>query len=128
MGQPVVHFEIVGADVATLRRFYSAMFEWEFDSNVSTNHGIIRRDGNTNAQGVGIGGGVGATPAGSPGYVTFYVEVPDVHDALTTAARLGGSRLFGPDRISEDVAIGAFTDPEGHLIGLVGPGQWAGWR
>jgi uncharacterized protein len=122
MGQPVVHFEIVGADAEKLQSFYSALFGWEFDADDVTNYGIIRREDNTNAQGLGIGGGVGATPAGSPGYVTFYVEVPDVEAALATVVRLGGSRLFGPDRISDDVAFGVFTDPEGHLIGVLGPG------
>jgi hypothetical protein len=27
--------------------------------------------------------------------------------------------LFGPDRLSDDVEIGAFADPEGHMIGLM---------
>lgn len=31
MGQPVVHFEIIGADPQGLRSFYSSLFDWEFD-------------------------------------------------------------------------------------------------
>jgi predicted enzyme related to lactoylglutathione lyase len=33
MGQPVVHFEIIGSDPATLRRFYGDLFGWEFDTS-----------------------------------------------------------------------------------------------
>ena len=30
MGQPVVHFEIIGSDPATLRRYYAELFGWDF--------------------------------------------------------------------------------------------------
>jgi len=33
MGQPVVHFEIIGNDPAMLRSYYSALFGWEFDTS-----------------------------------------------------------------------------------------------
>jgi uncharacterized protein len=32
---------------------------------------------------------------------------------------LGGKRLFGPDQVMPGVVIGQFTDPEGHVIGVV---------
>lgn len=129
MGQPVVHFEIVGADGDALRRFYAALFGWEFDADNGANHGLVRREDNTTADGVGIGGSVGVAPVGVPGHVTFYVEVPDVAAALTVVERLGGSRLYGPDRVSDGLEFGVFTDPEGHLIGLVhhaGSGEGGG--
>ncbi len=83
------------------------------------NYGIVQRDGNTNADGAGIGGGVGQGPEGYDGHVTFYVEVPDVEQALAKAESLGGARVMGPEKIMEGVELGQFTDPEGHLIGLV---------
>jgi predicted enzyme related to lactoylglutathione lyase len=118
MGQPVVHFEIIGKDPEKLRSYYSDLFGWEFDSDNPMNYGTVQRDGNTNAEGIGIGGGVGKGPEGYPGHVTFYVEVPDVEAALAKAASLGGSRMMGPDKVTEGVEIGLFNDPEGHLIGL----------
>ena len=33
MGQPVVHFEIIGNDPAKLRRYYGDLFGWEFDTS-----------------------------------------------------------------------------------------------
>ena len=78
------------------------------------------RDQNTNADGIGIGAGVGSAPEGYDGHVTFYVEVPDVEAALAKAESLGGTRMMGPDRIPEvDIEIGLFSDPERHVIGVV---------
>jgi predicted enzyme related to lactoylglutathione lyase len=122
MGQPVVHFEIIGQDGDRLRSYFSDLFGWEIDSNNPMNYGIVQRDGNVNADGVGIGGGIGQGPEGYPGHVTFYVEVPDVEAALARAESLGGTRVTGPDQVMEGLEIGLFSDPEGHVIGLVRSG------
>jgi predicted enzyme related to lactoylglutathione lyase len=119
MGQPVVHFEVIGKDGAKLQRYYSELFGWEIDASNPMGYGMVAREGNTDANGVGIGGGVGVGPEGYGGHVTFYVEVPDVEAALANAERLGGKRLMGPDRITPDTEIGQFSDPEGHLIGVI---------
>jgi predicted enzyme related to lactoylglutathione lyase len=122
MGQPVVHFEIVGKDANKLQGYYSDLFGWQIDSNNPMKYGVVQREGNTNSDGVGIGGGVGAGPEGYDGHVTFYVEVPDVEAALAKAESLGGTRMMGPDKPMEGVEIGLFTDPEGHTVGLVRSG------
>jgi predicted enzyme related to lactoylglutathione lyase len=119
MGQPVVHFEIVGTDADKLQTYYSELFGWEIDSNNPMSYGVVQREGNTNSDGVGIGGGVGRGPEGYAGHVTFYVEVPDVEAALAKAESLGGTRMMGPDKPMEGVEIGLFNDPEGHVVGLV---------
>jgi predicted enzyme related to lactoylglutathione lyase len=121
MGQPVVHFEVVGKDGEKLRSYYSDLFGWEFSDVMGpTNYAVLPREGNTNADGVGIGGGVGTGPQGYEGHVTFYVEVPDVEAALAKAESLGGTRMMGPDKIPDaNIEIALFTDPEGHVVGLV---------
>jgi predicted enzyme related to lactoylglutathione lyase len=119
MGQPVVHFEVIGKDGDKLRSYYSDLFGWQIDASNPMNYGIVQRDGNTSPEGIGIGGGVGQAPEGADGHVTFYVEVPDVEEALAKAESLGGSRLFGPEQIMESITIGLFNDPEGHMIGVV---------
>ena len=119
MGQPVVHFEVVGKDGAALRSYYSDLFGWQIDADNPMNYGMVQRDGNVSPDGTGIGGGVGQGPQGYSGHVTFYVEVPDVEAALVKAASLGGTRVMGPEQIMETVELGQFTDPEGHLIGVV---------
>ncbi len=98
MGDPVVHFEIMGKNADQLRSYYSDLFGWEFDSDNPMNYGIVQREGNTNSDGIGIGGGIGAAPEGYAGHVTFYVAVPDVEAALAKAESLGGSRMMGPDK------------------------------
>ena len=121
MGQPVVHFEVIGKDGDKLRSYYSDLFGWEIDASNPMNYGIVSREGNTNADGAGIGGGVGSGPDGYDGHVTFYVEVPDVEAALAQAESLGGTRMMGPDKVMEGVVIGMFNDPEGHAVGVVSP-------
>jgi predicted enzyme related to lactoylglutathione lyase len=119
MGQPVVHFEVIGKDGEKLKSYYSELFGWEIESNNPMNYGIVARDGNTTPDGVGIGGGVATAPEGYDGHVTFYVEVPDIEASLAKAESLGGTRVFGPDTVMEGLELGQFTDPEGHVIGLI---------
>jgi predicted enzyme related to lactoylglutathione lyase len=121
MGQPVVHFEIIGTDPEALRSYYSKLFGWEYDlsSPVSdavsepTNYGFVAPD----TDGIGIPGGVGGGAA-YPGRATFYVGVPDVEAALKQAESLGGTRRMGPEQAPTGLVVGHFTDPEGNLIGL----------
>jgi predicted enzyme related to lactoylglutathione lyase len=119
MGQPVVHFEVVATDGEKLRSYYGELFGWEIDADNPMNYGMVARESNVNADGAGIGGGVGVGPEGYGGYVTFYVEVPDVEEALAKAERLGGTRVMGPETIMDQIELGQFKDPEGHLIGVV---------
>jgi predicted enzyme related to lactoylglutathione lyase len=123
MGQPVVHFEVIGKDGDKLKGYYSELFGWKIDSNNPMSYGIVSREGNLSPEGFGIGGGVAGGPDGYEGHVTFYVAVPDVEAALAKAESLGGTRVMGPETIMGDMVLGQFTDPEGHLIGLVTPGS-----
>jgi len=120
MGQPVVHFEIIGKDAKKLQSYYSELFGWKIDADNPMNYGVVQRDGNTNPDGAGIGGGISGAPEGYDGHVTFYIEVPDVEAALARAESLGGTRVMGPDEVpGMGIVLGHFKDPEGHLIGLV---------
>jgi uncharacterized protein len=127
MAQPVVHFEIIGADPKGLRSYYGELFGWQFDTSspvspaVSepTNYGFVSPA--STAEGVGIPGGVGGG-AGYSGRATFYVGVPDVEAALQRAESLGGIRRMGPERAPTGLVVGHFTDPEGNLIGVAGVG------
>jgi hypothetical protein len=122
MGQPVIHFEVIGNDGPKLREYYGELFGWEFTEPIGpTNYAVTQREGNVNDDGVGIGGGVGTAPEGYDGHVTFYVEVDDVDAALAKAEQLGGARTMEPADMQEvGIRLAQFTDPEGHVIGLVG--------
>jgi predicted enzyme related to lactoylglutathione lyase len=119
MGQQVVHFEVVGKDGPALRAFYSDLFGWKIDADNALNYGIVQREPSVFSDGMGLGGGIGVGPEGYAGHVTFYIGVPDVEAALAKAESLGGSRVMGPEKVMEDVEIGLFNDPEGHMIGVV---------
>jgi predicted enzyme related to lactoylglutathione lyase len=119
MGYPVVHFEVIGKDGEKLRDYYAELFDWEINADNPMNYGVIAREGNVDSDGVGIGGGVAGGPEGYGGHVTFYVEVPDIEESLKKAESLGGSRIFGPDEVLPGLELGQFTDPEGHVIGLM---------
>lgn len=136
MGCPVVHFEIVGVDGDGLKAFYKDLFDWETEAIAANpDYGMVAREANINAEGVGIGGALSKVPdrpstswrgllrdQGYTGHVTVYVEVPDVGEALMQAEALGGTTMLGPDEIPGGPTVGAFNDPEGHMIGLVSPG------
>jgi hypothetical protein len=127
MGQPVVHFEIIGKDPAKLRDYFGELFGWKFDvpSPVSeavsdpANYGFISRM--ALSDGTGIPGGVGGGP-GYEGHAVFYIAVPDVEAALQKAESLGGKRRMGPERAPSGLVVGHFTDPEGNLVGVAGLG------
>jgi uncharacterized protein len=127
MGQPVVHFEIIGKDPAKLRGYFGELFGWEFElpSPVSAavsdpaEYGFVNRM--ALPDGTGIPGGVGGG-AGYEGHAVFYVAVPDVEAALARAESLGGKRRMGPERAPSGLVVGHFTDPEGNLVGVAGLG------
>jgi predicted enzyme related to lactoylglutathione lyase len=125
MGDPVVHFEVIGEGPEQLRNYYGKLFGWEFDLSSPVaeavseprNYGFVERI--TASDGTGIAGGVG----GGPGYQSraiFYVGVPDVEAALQKAESLGGRRRMGPVQAPTGLVVGHFTDPEGNLIGVAG--------
>jgi len=119
MGYPVVHFEITGRDGKKLHSYYSELFNWEIDADNEMGYGLIQREGNTNPDGIGIGGGIATGPQGYDGHVTFYVEVPNVEESLAKAESLGGTRMMGPEEVMPGLIIGLFNDPEGHTIGVM---------
>ena len=116
MGDPVVHFEIMGKDPAALRSFYREAFAWEIAPPMGPeagNYAIVKGSGEH-----GIGGGIGGIE-GDDGHVTFYVAVDKLEDALAKIERLGGKTMRPPDQVPDGPRIALFRDPEGHVIGLV---------
>lgn len=124
MGQPVVHFEIIGRDPGRLHSYYRELFGWDFQPGDAVAEAVSERGSygfvDKGTTGDGINGGVG----GGEGYerrVLFYVNVPDVEAALSAAECLGGKRRLGPLGTPGNLVVGQFTDPEGNLIGVAGP-------
>jgi uncharacterized protein len=111
MGNPVTWFEVVGKDGPELQKFYADAFGWQLQDPANMGYGMLMQPEQ------GIGGGVGQAPDGN-GHVTFYVEVDDPQAALDKIEQLGGKTVM-PVTEMEMVTVALFTDPEGHLVGVV---------
>lgn len=120
MGNPVVHFEIIGNDAGRLRKFYRDAFDWRIAAPIAgspVDYSLVERE--DGGQAGGIGGGIGKAPDGYGGHVTFYVYVEDIPAALAKIESLGGEKMMGPDQVPGGPVIALFKDPEGHVVGLV---------
>ena len=113
MPNPVVHFEVLGADAGALQAFYGKVFDWQLNPVMPT-YAMV----STGEDG-GIAGGVGATPEGGAGHVTFYVQVDDLAGALEQIESAGGRTVQPPMDVPDGPTIALFADPEGHVVGLV---------
>jgi predicted enzyme related to lactoylglutathione lyase len=119
MGNPVIHFEVMGKDPAALQSFYRKAFDWEIAPPMGPeagNYAIVSGVGER-----GIGGGIGGGIEGYDGHVTFYVAVDKLEDALAKVESLGGKTMRPPEQVPNGPRIALFSDPEGHVIGLVEP-------
>jgi predicted enzyme related to lactoylglutathione lyase len=127
MGQPVVHFEVIGADPARLRSYYRELFGWDSQegspvaAEVAHPESYAFIDRMTTDDGTGIPGGIGGGRT-YESHAIFYVAVPDVDQALQKAESLGGTRVMGPAKNEGGgIVVGHSTDPEGNLLGVAGP-------
>ena len=114
MSTAVVHFEIGAQNAGKLREFYTALFDWKFDTT-DPSYAVMDE---TDHQ--GVGGGIMQIDENMSPYVTVYVAVDDVAAMLTRAEELGGTRVLGPNPVPHVGEFALFRDPEGHLIGLLG--------
>jgi predicted enzyme related to lactoylglutathione lyase len=115
MGQPVVHFEIVGPDARALQRFYADLFDWQVGQPMDEQMGFY---GLVDAASSGLAGGIGQEPDGRS-QVTVYVQVPDLQATLDQAVARGGKVVMPPMEIPGVVTMAQFADPQGNVIGLV---------
>lgn len=117
---PVVHFEIMGKDGKKLQNFYSKLFDWQLEMYEQMNYGMAAAAGNGSEAGKGsIGGGIGQTEGGAPGYVTIYAQVSDLQATLKKAESLGGKIIVPPTEVPNVVTFAMFQDPEGNNVGIV---------
>ncbi|MEK6250531.1 MAG: hypothetical protein AABM43_01100 [Actinomycetota bacterium] len=82
MGNPTVHFEVAGKDKEPLNSFFTDLFNWK-TSDVPGDMPYTMIE----AEDGGIAGGIGASPDGYPGHVTFYVQVDDLEATSRRSSR-----------------------------------------
>jgi uncharacterized protein len=109
---PVVHFEIIGADAPKLQRFYADLFGWNVDANNEWQYGMVEKGGEG-----GIAGGIGGD-MGQGSRVSVYAQVDDLQAYLDKAEGLGATTMMPPTDMG-GVEIAIFRDPAGNVTGLV---------
>jgi predicted enzyme related to lactoylglutathione lyase len=87
------------------------LFGWHFDI-VPSGYGFVAREE------AGVAVGVGKAEDGSAGWVTAYINVPDITATLARVTELGGQIVAPRFSPAPGAVLGLFTDPEGHLVGL----------
>jgi predicted enzyme related to lactoylglutathione lyase len=114
MANPVTWFEITGEDTAKLQKFYTDVFDWKLTppDPAMGNFSMLTAEAN------GIGGGLGGT-LGGPARVTIYIEVDDPQAYLDKATKAGATVVMPVSVITPEVTIAMFTDPVGHITGLL---------
>jgi predicted enzyme related to lactoylglutathione lyase len=113
LGQPIVHFEIMGKSTRTSRSFYADLFGWNIGDPMPDMGNYALVDAGTS----GVAGGIGEEPDGAT-RVTVYVQVPDLQATLDRAVANGGKVVMPPMEIPGVVSIAQFADPDGNVIGL----------
>jgi len=118
VGYPVVHFEINSGAAQELQDFYSEAFAWRIDRSEFDGYGDVATEGVCPGSGdPGIDGGIGSSEDGDD-FVTFYIQVPNVEEALRRVEQLGGKTIAPPIQAGR-VVLALFSDPRGNRIGLV---------
>jgi predicted enzyme related to lactoylglutathione lyase len=125
MGNPVVHFELIGPDPALLRDFYSQLFGWDAPPGAPVAEGVSSTSEYSfitpSEQAPPAAGGIGGGP-GYDSHAIFYVGVTDVAEALARAGALGATTVLPPQRNEGgQVTVAHFRDPAGNLVGVAGP-------
>jgi predicted enzyme related to lactoylglutathione lyase len=112
MANQVVWVEVVGKDGEKLKSFYSDLFGWKLEQPPGGMPYWMHNPGEGR-----VGAGIGTAPDGSD-HLTFYVGADDPQEVLDKAEQLGGKTVM-PVTEMEMVTFALFTDPEGHVVGVV---------
>jgi uncharacterized protein len=112
-GVAVDWFEVLGSDAERTQRFYCDLFGWKANDAGFPGYKLVDTQSGEGSIGGGLGGG------GQHGnWATVYANVPDVETVLSKAETLGGSRVYGPDRVDDHMQTGALRDPAGNVFGV----------
>ena len=114
MGQPIIHFEIIGRDAVKAHKFYADLFGWKVGDAMPDMGMYALVDGASS----GLAGGIGQDDA-CKNRVTIYVQVPDLQATLDKAVAMGGKVAMPPMEIPNVVTMAMFEDPNGNVIGLI---------
>jgi predicted enzyme related to lactoylglutathione lyase len=111
----IAWFDITTIDMAKSREFYGKLFDWKFTELAGTNLAVEIVAGDTAIGSLRVAEGPISAYDG-----VVYVQVPDIQASCNKAKDLGAKVVPGfPFDLSDGRgAIGLFTDPAGHPMGV----------
>jgi len=112
MGNPLCHFEFMTDDEAKCKKFYGAVFDWQFDSSSMPGYTLIQT-------GKEPAGGLMKRPPQAPGpALNVYFEVADISATLEKVRNNGGQVVVPKTPIPNVGHFAMFCDPEGTCLGI----------
>jgi uncharacterized protein len=113
MGNPISHWELMVADLAKGKEFYSTIFDWEIDDSSYPDYSLIKT-------GAEPGGGMMVKPDMAPSHaLNTYFQVDDVDVTLAKAVAAGGTMIAPKTAIPGIGYWAMFADPDGIPIGIL---------
>ena len=111
--------------VRAARDFYQDAFGWQtepvvtdYDTAAPSGHRVVKGGAPATALLRGAPGAAADPLDGRARDAVFYIEVPDVEQALRRVEALGGRRVFGPHCVPGSPEYALFTDLQGAVVGL----------
>ena len=111
---PIVHWELMGADGQAQKTFYQSVFDWDLEPVPGFENYFM-----TTGDGMGVNGAVGQGSEEMPSYLTLYVAVDDINAKLSQVEEAGGSTVMPRTEVPDVVTFALFKDPAGNLVGIV---------
>ena len=126
MGQPVVHFEVIGTDAEKLQGYYSELFGWKPTSSMDMGpeYGEYFMFGNDPKQSMG-GMSNAARMMKAPAHWLHYINVKSADEAVKRITEKGGKVLNGPMDVPGGDRIAQCMDPQGGLFAIYSAGRRA---
>lgn len=115
MGRPVVHWELMSKDPASVSAFYEQIFGWKIRHVPEMNYRFVETESAT-----GINGGILRPEREGPwpGNMLFYIDVDDLAGYREKIVAAGGKIHVAEQVVAGMGTLALFTDPEGRMMGL----------
>ncbi|HPX72368.1 MAG: Glyoxalase-like domain protein [Euryarchaeota archaeon ADurb.BinA087] len=111
----IVHFDVPAENIERAKKFYSALFDWKFESFPEMQYHLITT---TDVKGApGVGGGMGKRMDPSQ-RITNYFGVTSIDAAMKQVKSLGGTVDMGKMAVPTMGYLATCIDTEGNPFGL----------
>ncbi len=117
MPSPIVMFQINTADPEGSRRFYGALFDWDFDESefvIAPTFIDPRGPADFDPRGAFM-----PLEPGDEPFISVFIRVADLWDTVNRAEEHGAEVLTPISELANGAHYAEIKSPEGHRIGIV---------